>query len=257
MDLALKKMEEATSMSEKGQKEVDYDSFLQQMREKLPKQAVDSLTLLQGRLDLSKNSESSPLIYEQMAQIWQQNGGAGPAAFYTEKIAVGQKSDTLWEQTGKKYLIASRMSRDTLLSPWYASKAVHSFEQSIELAEDKSSAKVGLAKTFIEANNEIMRGVFLLREVIAEDSLHTEANLLLGKLSITSKQFEKALVRFNTVLNNDPRNTEAMYYLGEANLGLGNKDAAIAYFEKCKSLVKNPAFREELSLYISRIQKIN
>jgi cytochrome c-type biogenesis protein CcmH/NrfG len=61
-------------------------------------------------------------------------------------------------------------------------------------------------------------------------------------LSIQSGQYDKAKERFKKVLQLDPQNTEALYFLAITEAQLGHNDEAIRLFEMCKTLVNNRRF---------------
>ena len=75
--------------------------------------------------------------------------------------------------------------------------------------------------------------------------------MMLGKLAVQSGQFEKAVKRFETILRQEPKNTEAMYFMAAAYKGLGNKEKAIALLEECKKLVNKPEFSKDIDQYIN------
>jgi len=99
-----------------------------------------------------------------------------------------------------------------------------------------------------------MKGVGVLRELTAKDPNHIPANLMLGKMSIQSGQFDKAILRFETVLKQEPKNKEALYFLAEAYKGKGDKKKAIELFEQCKNIVNNPSFSKDIDEYIKTFQ---
>ena len=125
-----------------------------------------------------------------------------------------------------------------------------SIQKTITFAPSNLDLQVSLAECYVEGKEAIMKGVKMLQDVTAKDSTHIGANLLLGKLAITSGQYDKALVRLEKLVAFAPENSEALYYLGETYLALGEKEKAVDVFEKCKKLVKNPAFSKELDEYI-------
>jgi cytochrome c-type biogenesis protein CcmH/NrfG len=110
---------------------------------------------------------------------------------------------------------------------------------------------MALAASYIEGTGETMQGVQLLLGVTREKPNNIQANLMLGRLSIQSGQFDKALGRFETVLKQEPENTEALYFLAETYKGKGNKEKAIELFEKCKKVVNKPQFSKDIDAYVN------
>jgi lipopolysaccharide biosynthesis regulator YciM len=54
-----------------------------------------------------------------------------------------------------------------------------------------------------------MRGIAMLREVLSEDPNHVKANYWMGEFSWMSGQFDKAVPRFEKVLEVNPSNADA------------------------------------------------
>ena len=148
----------------------------------------------------------------------------------------------------------SRLTENPELKQYFATQSEESLNQAIKLEPENNVAKIALAKTYVDAQNQVMQGVMLLREVESTDPDNLEMNLTLGRLSMISQQYEKAVKRMEKVLSLEPQNTEAMYYLGEAYLNLGDSTKAISLFNQCKDLVENPAFKREITNYINQIK---
>ena len=82
-----------------------------------------------------------------------------------------------------------------------------------------------------------MKGIMLLREVVSKDSTHINAQLNLGLFAVQSGQYDKAIERFERILQMKPEFTEAYLYLGQTYASMGKKDKAIEALEKFKKLI--------------------
>lgn len=256
MKEALSKMEEQMNAARgnkdaKGGATVDYTLKIAEFQEKLPVSVKDSLVLLEKQAEGDESTKKKTL--EQIVEKWTQQGTFGPPAYYLRKIAELEETPENWEKTGDQSLLAFKLNRDTSLHTYWANQTAEAYEKALELEPENLEVKVKVAQTYVDVKKEVMRGVFMLREVVAEDSMHINANLSLGKLSVFSGQYDKAVTRLKKVLKSEENNSEALYYMGEAELGLGNKETSLEYFQKCRELVQNPAFREELDRYINKI----
>lgn len=76
-----------------------------------------------------------------------------------------------------------------------------------------------------------MRGIAMLREVLSEDPNHIKANYWMGEFSWVSGQFDKAVPRFEKVLQVDPDNADAAKRLTTVFIQLQQN-------EKAKSVVE-------------------
>jgi len=81
------------------------------------------------------------------------------------------------------------------------------------------------------ADGAPMRGIAILREVLSEDPNHVKANYWMGEFSWISGQFDKAVPRFEKVLEVDPDNVDAAKRLVTVYIQLQQN-------EKAKSVVE-------------------
>ena len=101
-----------------------------------------------------------------------------------------------------------------------------------------------------------MKGVSLLKEVVATDSNNVQAIFTLGMLSIQSSQFEKAQERFEKLIKLEPFNPEYYFYLGEVYAKSGNVAKAIKTYETCKTLVTDKEAKKEIDQIINKLNKL-
>ena len=89
-------------------------------------------------------------------------------------------------------------------------------------------AKVQEAVAIIESGEgNPMQAIFALREVVEEDSTHRDAQFYLGQFSMLSGQFDKAVERFQIVLQHHEDDVWAAVGLAQAQSKLGNTEGAI------------------------------
>lgn len=208
------------------------------------------------------SNEQLPIKVEalsNLAQLWEGQQYLEVAAEHYYRIAQLDSTKENWEKSGDKLAAGFQISSDSTMRQHLLESAIWSYHNAYQFDSSQLDTKVKLASCFLDGYpnkiNKVMQGVFLLREVTQTDSNHIQANLSLGKMSIVSGQFDKAVARFKTVIRVDSTSTEGHYYLGEAYLGLGEKEKAIESLKNCKKLIKNPIFAAELENYINRILK--
>tara|TARA_X000000368_G_scaffold366536_1_gene313395 strand:- start:98 stop:559 length:462 start_codon:yes stop_codon:yes gene_type:complete len=105
------------------------------------------------------------------------------------------------------------------------------------------------ALKLIESNNP-MEGVFMLRKILEKEPKNKEAIFNLGVLSIQSRQFNKAIERFNQLLIIDSLDKRAYLHLGISNFELGNEEEANFFFDKVLKS-KNNLLIEQLNLFLN------
>jgi cytochrome c-type biogenesis protein CcmH/NrfG len=136
----------------------------------------------------------------------------------------------------------------------FISEAISCYEQSLLLDSTNLSVKVNLATCFVEGTSEPMKGIMMLREVLARDSTNIEAHVSLGIFAIQSGQFDKAVDRFKKVLILKPDYIEAYIYLGQAYASMGKKDKAVEALETYKNLNKDETINTEINNYINGLK---
>lgn len=106
------------------------------------------------------------------------------------------------------------------------------------------------ALKLIESNNP-MEGVFMLRKILEKEPKNKEALFNLGLLSIQSKQYDKAIERFNQLLIIDSLDKRAYLHLGISNFELGNEEEANFFFDKVLRS-NNNLLIEQLNLFLNK-----
>mgnify|MGYP005692595367 CR=1 FL=1 len=81
----------------------------------------------------------------------------------------------------------------------------------------------------VEGENP-MEGIFMLRDIIDKNPENTDALYYLGVLSLQTAQYENAVKRFNQIISIDSSDKRAYLQLGISNHNLGNKEKADSLF---------------------------
>lgn len=96
------------------------------------------------------------------------------------------------------------------------------------VAQSPLDAKVQEAVAIIQSGEgNPMQAIFALREVIEEDPTHRDAQFYLGQFSMLSGQFDKAVERFEIVLQHHGDDAAAAEGLAQARTQLGDTEGAI------------------------------
>ncbi len=225
---------------------LDFRQFEKEKEDKLPEQKKKTLQELKTKVIKKETAHE----YKDVATFWEAEKELILAAFYYKKAAFLENTEKSITFAGNLYLALLQREADPSKIKWLSLEAIPCFEKVIELNPNNDEAKIALATCYTEGMGEIMKGVTLLREITDKDSTNIPANLMLGRMSVESGQFDKAIKRLELVLLKDSENTEALYFLAEAYKGQGNKEKAITLFEKCKSIINNPEFSKEIDNYI-------
>ena len=220
-------------------------------RKTLPVHAVQSLETLEHNINNLHDSAAMVPIMEEISKLWQEHKQFSMAGFMKARAAHLAHSEKKLNFAGQFFLDIMHQDGEPAVHMWEAQQAVSCFNEALEINPNNDTTKLALASGYIDGTGEVMKGVGILRGITAEHPDHIPANLMLGRMSIQSGQFDKAVTRFETVLKKEPANREALYFLAEAYKGKGDKQKEIALFEQCKKVVNNPAFSKDVDEYIN------
>lgn len=201
----------------------------------------------------SGNSKESLV---KLAGFWDSLNVGYAGAYYTYKVAEADPSEMTWYMAGSKFYNVANFSSDSLMTADAIERARQSFDKVLNINPDNLEAKNALAVCIIQGENDVMKGVGMLKEVVAKDSNNVQAVFTLGMLSMQSAQYDKAVERFEKLTRIQPFNPEYYYYLGEAYAKTGDVKKAIRSYETCKTLVKDKEARKEVENIINKLNQL-
>jgi tetratricopeptide (TPR) repeat protein len=235
-------------------KPASFDSIISASRKQLPKTAADTVLTIENKLAATRDSSRMAVVFNELSAVWQRNNQMPVAAYYRAKAAKLEKSEKSLTFAGQFFLQLMENESLASMQQWEAGEAASCLEQSLAINGDNEDTKLALATCYIEGTGEPMRGVQILLGITREKPDDIPANMLLGRMSIQSGQFEKAVGRFETILKKEPDNRDAMYFLAQAYKGTGDKKKAIELLEKCKLVANNPDVSKELDQQINSLK---
>jgi len=206
--------------------------------------------------DLQQPSSRMNLtLYDSLAVIWDSKKMFALSAYYYEQKAEKDNSEKSYIKASFRYFDAYKMAVDSVMKTNMVGKAIKNYTKVLELNPKNLNAKTDLAVLYAEATPEPMKGIMMLREVIAENPNHENAQLNLGFLSVKSNQFDKALERFDKVLEINPAHIDAYLFKAQVYIQKGEKQKAIDNFEQYKKLSTDIAAIKEVNEYIAELKK--
>jgi tetratricopeptide (TPR) repeat protein len=230
---------------------VDYILAFNESLDEENRNYADSLINL---FESSPSAEESLAAIEALIKFYEENQQFNFAAWlHTPKARLNPSHDA-WALAGaRQYSVSQNDAYEADFNEFLRIEAIQSYRTAIELDSSVLDTRVKLASCYLDRSAETMMGVTMLLSVVEEDSMHVNANLLLGRFGIVSSQFDKAVKRLENVLSLQPENTEALFLIGEAYLGMGEKEKAVEAFLKCKELIESEQLKKELDQYILEI----
>ncbi|MCB0515140.1 MAG: tetratricopeptide repeat protein [Chitinophagales bacterium] len=221
------------------------------LQNQLPDSQKDSIRQLENTLS---KTPKDPKTLANLSELWEKYQAPTAAAYYANQLANLDTSQLEnLKKAGDLSYQAFHLTKDSMLFAYYVDNSYHFFEKLTQLEPENLDNRINFAATLIEGRNEVMPGIFALREVVQQEPNNIRANFLLGRLAIVSGQNDKAIERLRLVTSIDSLNSEAWYYLGDAYARMGEKDKSLAAFARCRKLINDPAFDAELDKYIQQI----
>ncbi|MDZ4847465.1 MAG: tetratricopeptide repeat protein [Chitinophagales bacterium] len=243
--------QETGAVASAGESAFDFEAYKSEQLKKLPADALKKYELLQTEVQAAADKAGK---LNEVATLFEANNLNILAEFSKKDAAAITNQDSVWEKSGKGLYAAAYTADNPLLTKYVLAQAIACYEKALELNPDNEDAKISLAVAYLEGQSEPMKGVMLLREITDKDPDNITANLILGKYGIVSGQFDKAVQRFEKVLAVDSLNADAYLYLSQAYESLGEKEKAIEMLVKCRSLVRDPAFANDINKYIDKLK---
>jgi tetratricopeptide (TPR) repeat protein len=213
------------------------------------------------RLDSLSSNPDNLTKTRALADFWKDSSKAfEPYIFYTAQAAKLDNSEKNVTFAAQLFLEALRMEQNEAKLEWESAVAIDLFQRAIQLNPQNDDLKIGLGSCYIYGRGrsgdpqETMKGIQEILEVARKDSTNMKAQLMLGVGGLVSGQYDKAIVRFNKVIEKEPANLEAVAYLADAYAASGNKGEAIRWYTISKRLANNPHYSEEVDKRIKSLQ---
>jgi len=238
---------------------VNFEQLTANLKSKLSESIKDSVQILEQELAAAQTDVGRSEVLKKLAQKWEAARYVEVASYFYKQVAEADSSSTNWENAAEKMGLAFRVADDSTMRVFLLENAIVAYQNALAFDTANLNIKTNLAACYLEgypnSPPQIMQGVFMLRDVTVVDSVNVPANFMLGRMAIVSGQFDKAIQRFERVIRAEPTNAEAYYLLADTYLAVGQKEKAIEALKKCKKLIKNPTFADEIDKYINKIIK--
>lgn len=243
--------------AEEAQANTTNESFTPESVYAIAKQGLNAniqqeITALEERIGAASEEKKLSLL-KQLATKWNGVNKISAEAFTLEEIAKKEANYENWLKAGDAFAASYHNIQDTVLAPVLTDRALQAYEKALALNSNSLEAKTGLGSAYVNGTNP-MKGITMLLEVVKEDPTNLKANFNLGLFSMQSRQFDKAVDRFKTVVDQKP-DPEAWFYLATSYENIGLKKEAIAAFEKSKQLAADPSLSQFIDRKINELSK--
>lgn len=236
-------------------------AHLQQSKQKLTITQANYVNELENSVSRGDVKGQQEKAYTQLANFWHDSlHNHELYVFYISKAAMLVNSEKNLTFAARQILEDFRDEHDPAKRGWKAEQAIALFQKAIDINPANDSLKVDLGACYVFGKgmagdaNETMKGIQQLLQVVRKDSTNMQAQMVLGIGGVVSTQFDKAVERLSKVVQNQPRNKDAVYWLAEAYAGKGDRENAIKWFEISKQMVNNPEYSKEIDGRIKELK---
>jgi len=213
-----------------GESAFDGEALLKSAKGALNKEQIAQLEHLELGLK-QKEGEKDTAVLDQLGRFWERQSIIAASAVWFERKAEVMKSDRGFLDAAYRYFDAFKLAQDTGLREIMVQKAIVNYQKVLEINPNNLDAKTDLGACYADGTSEPMKGIMLLREVIAANPNHEMAQYNLGMLSVKSGQLPKAIERFKKVMEINPKRSDMYLFLGQIYLQMGDTANAISNYQ--------------------------
>ncbi len=206
------------------------DALLKSAKGALNKEQIAQLDHLELGLKQSAGDKDTALL-DEIGRFWDRQSIPAASAVWFERKAKVMNTDHGYLDAAYRYFDSFKLAQDSGLREMMVQKAISNYQKVLELNPNNLDAKTDLGACYAEGTGEPMKGIMLLREVIAANPNHEMAQYNLGMLSVKSGQLDKAIVRFQKVLEINPKRSDMYLFLGQIYLQMGDTTNAISNYQ--------------------------
>jgi tetratricopeptide (TPR) repeat protein len=234
---------------------VSLDQQIAEARKRLDPQLQEQVAVVESSIRTERDYIRRGQLYDSLTRILASARELVFAAWISEQKAIGNNgSGSDWQVAGERYRAAVSFQHDARNTGALYEAAMRCFNKALELEPKNSAAKIGLGICIVESTGDPMKGVGLLLEVEKEDSTNVDVQLALGDLAVQSKQFAKAVDRYNKALSLRPDLYAIHLSLADVYTESGDTASAIAHLEAYVKLETDPVTRNDIENAIQRLR---
>ena len=248
-----KKIPESNKISE-SKKDFDFDELLSFQEKNLTPDELQKAENWKSEL-MQPASRVNLSFYDSLAGLWDSKKMLALSAHYFELKAGKDNSEKSFLNAAYRFFDAYKNALDSMVKVSMAEKSIKYYSEVLKLNPKNMDAKTDLGALYAEATSDPMKGILMLREVVAENPNHENAQLNLGFLSVKSKQYEKALERFDNVLRINPENRQVYLYKAQVYEQMNNVGKAVENYQQFLKLSGNKEVNSQIEQRIRELKK--
>lgn len=251
------KKEKNAEMTHTTVESISFEDYEAQQIKKLMPSEVEQVNLLKSSLKSLQETDTTARkkILHQLSDFWKNLDNRAIGAYYHYQQAEVEGSKHALEDAGDILVNVYKSGADSIISNNLITFALRSYNEAVQKDSNDIGLKLKLADVYVQGSSEPMKGISMLKELEQKHPDNIQLQIALGRLSIQSGQLDKAKERFKKVLQLEPQNTEALYFMAITEAQLGHTDEATRMFEMCKIIVNNEEFSKEIDEIVKSLKK--
>lgn len=227
---------------------------------RLSRQRQQYLTGLIQSVKRGDVKDQSIHVYHQVASFWK-DSVPNPFLHFTYAAKAAELENTEKSLTFAAHSILGYLpfaqSREE--QGFLANEGKALFDKALTINPANDSSIVGSGACIMygaDAGEQgMMAGIMKVREVAQKDSNNMFAQYMLGIGGMISRQYDRAIVRFEKVVKAQPNNLEALFKLAEAYEVSGNKEKAIEWYKVISGKVTDKEIKSAVAARIEELKK--
>lgn len=233
---------------------VNYQTESQRAKQGILPVLVQEIEDLENQREKASTDDAKIAYLKSLSAKWDDINKKSPLGYIYEQLGQLDNQFEYWFNAGEAFREAYGSIQDETISSALKLKAIEAYNKAVEIDPENLDAKTGLGSALVSGSENPMAGIALLQEVVEKNPDHLEANKSLGLFSMQSRQFDKAITRFQKVLSIEP-DAESYFYIATSYENIGLKKEAVAAFQKSKELSSDPTLAQFIDRKIEELSK--
>jgi tetratricopeptide (TPR) repeat protein len=248
--------EGSTAPTTAPQAQLSIDTILYHAKERLTDDQLTRIHFLESSISRGDVLSQKLHIYHQLARFWKDTVRIfEPYGWYTGEAARLENSEKSLTFAARLFLQNLRYEENADLRQWKALQAKDLYERSLKVNPANDSLQVELGEVYVYGGLAMpMEGISMIRTVAEKDPNNLYAQISLGNASLASGQLDKAIERFNTVVQLKPDHLEALLLLADTHERKGDKAEAIKWYSKSLPFITIPGLKTEVEKRITQLR---
>lgn len=218
-----------------------------------PSEVLSEIRNLRHQFDGSTANEKNAIFADSLASLYNQAGLFDSAAWFAERATTFFNTDESLLKAGNAFYEAYTFAMDREKQKALAEKTRELYGKVLEKNPKNLEVKTKMAMTYLSSQSP-MKGIAMLREVLADDPKNDLALFNMGMLSVQSGQYDKAVEWLEKLGGVNDKHLQGQLLLGVAYMNLGQKEKARQQFEKVKKMDKDPSVQATADSYLNELK---